>query len=1024
MADYHRLDLANCTLFMNQRVPLYIINRAMVYFPQIVSKNVKIEIHPATADDYEFHEEMRDNAIVVKVSWLNCNDSLFCYPTYPNGKVCTKNSTPIIFPSGDKTNMIACSPVCFASQRIKALRSTFNNDDKLLFFDKQRKSENVTNFNSTVYDKYMPNNANVYGEMELKDNIINYKEEYEIGKFNKPKNYNPIHKSFVKDLPESECPDIPILKWNQSLKQCQMEDASLMQFIMEPFHRDNSHSKCKLTNFDLGDDLERYTVNKYDARYGDLNEGDEGYSGRMSKAYCGAFLKEQTVDGGCTSHWWNDVISTLLGDAIIRITYETATGWQSCNGNIKTERNNPVEFSEFADNCTLSRWARNVNVNFRLPPPNIRLSDLGLFDESKKIGNLKYWTSLDGGKIVSRLPFIRSIRGLNFNVELKNQPSNKYKRINTNRFRRNDKLDDFGISSYLDGGDNLNDEKFRLLKHYEKIEKKKVTKIKRDTEKQIRDGIKRNLDQGQPIDSNINQLLRICDQNKLYSTFINKTDDIESNHDNNLNNNVFSEIETEKLEKVRNYLKTNPDIILKILNYKTKDFNDEEYKHFLKKRNIDSTNENINSNETDPSNWETIWENIKGMVDPDNWDELIKEIAIQIGIEAFRHYAGKFIKSRFNRLLLLSLKYTAGKMSTKLFIAIMKVQTTRLITMAVLNTRLLLIIGSVASVVGVIVAAIEIVAFILDLILLSNWDPGSYKNEFDVKMLKETMISWLKGKKLYGIDEVLRKPVNLLYLLISRVDGGSNTSGDDKSEEYIEKKDGKQSKDKSPLYFEPQWWNQGWEKCFEREYEQDNNEKTYGFYTDETKISNETNNLNIKQYRLEAAYDENFFYFVIGYMFKSTKKYNALGQLINLEDDVFKFDDKAASNIFLKQLYEDVYFDNNKNVRAIQLSTLTEKNYTTTIIGFIGIGISLVAIFFKKFILSVVLLTLTMIIIIIYMLYPLDITSYIKFTTRISNNDYINDSEKVKFETNTSDLDLDKLYVGIYKLLKDMERDN
>ncbi|KAK2574707.1 hypothetical protein KPH14_013067 [Odynerus spinipes] len=110
----------------------------------------------------------------------------------------------------------------------------------------------------------------------------------------------------------------------------------------------------------------------------------------------------------------------------------------------------------------------------------------------------------------------------------------------------------------------------------------------------------------------------------------------------------------------------------------------------------------------------------------------------EFGIGAIEQYLeSKFrtiLSAAFKKTLVALAKVVTGTVSKTLAKVGLRVGIAKVVGFAVsrITTQLLVIAGTFATGVGILVSAIQIIALLLDLAFLAGWDPGNYKSEVDI----------------------------------------------------------------------------------------------------------------------------------------------------------------------------------------------------------------------------------------------------------------------------------------------------
>lgn len=399
-------DVVDSGVYSMHRQRLWLCNYAVSLWPQIFSWTV-INVYPASTDtDYRFETKFADRAILVTVDWQangnGCRNSS-CYATYPERRKCTENDAPIMFPSGDRTTVTACQPACYAKRRVRQLLRSSPNDKSLT--DQTDPSASCPD--CSLLDERVAYGTRrwLYGPASKTDPKIETWDGRTKQIYSRRYLYTGLKEATRN---ENMAPDLDVdsmhLAWDQKYGKCVLVNDFVFRTVVEPPWRDTA-KKCKLTNFELGDDVEwglRFREKDPDYRH------NYGFLVKHSTAYCRAFARYKDEESGnCFSYWWQQALSyTILGDGI----FNTIHSWVHPEGNCEdTWKVDPTDREqvaiEYTPQTNYEVWRTNVNAKFVCPPPNVSLSDLGI--DVRVTGNRLYWNNVEG--IISHFAMFRLV---------------------------------------------------------------------------------------------------------------------------------------------------------------------------------------------------------------------------------------------------------------------------------------------------------------------------------------------------------------------------------------------------------------------------------------------------------------------------------------------------------------------------------------------------------------------------------------------------------------------------------------
>lgn len=358
----------------------YIAHRMMLFwlwdlttaYPNVASK---IEVTIRRADpkrDYYYEAEFADTAIVVTLRWRDVKkvcDFLSCNSAFPPYERCTYgDATPRIFPSGDETTVTACEPACFMGRNAHTSAGEFANPK--------------TRYDSSAF-RVMRKDGSWYtvgGDHDERSSARSSSDEIE-------------KKTTNKNLPDMFALHV------SSNGVCEIDNTEMMTFVTLPRFRSATHDVCRQDNFAIGDDLV-YT--------------DIGRSGRHSRTYCDAFYKNFVPETrSCEETWLDRILSyTFLGNALVRLARHAVDGTR-CDGVFpaSTSRREIVPDEVARYKIDRKAWYEDVDRSWRLPPPNVLLSDLGIDEDGKEWSNVSGLKNAAGSTNVLPHDFLAAFDG-------------------------------------------------------------------------------------------------------------------------------------------------------------------------------------------------------------------------------------------------------------------------------------------------------------------------------------------------------------------------------------------------------------------------------------------------------------------------------------------------------------------------------------------------------------------------------------------------------------------------------------
>lgn len=385
-ASFTPTDMQHCGRYAGERQKLQELAILANRYPQIASYlNVKIT-YADPEKDYRFNPTtFYDRAIIVDVTWHESGracKNLNCYSSYPLGGGCTADDPVRVFPSGLNSDAVACQPACFMRKRIREI---------------ERRNPNLR----IVSDA----DPKLCVECSMEGISVPFTAKRRLtGEWLNAQTNQLYEQAFKGDYNNPSTDSVP-LAWSTA-DGCVLDDINMLRFILEPFHRDPSHAVCRLTNFNLGDDLVR--------------NAQTGLSvGTHPPTYCRAFNKNWNPESlTCDETWWSRVLGyTFFGNALVRLASMMDAGGHGCDkwftpnaARYSDERARETEpgAGELTDPASYSYegWRSDVDTTWVLPPYNILLSDLGI--DPRVTGNLIYWQCREG--LVARFQLLRTVR--------------------------------------------------------------------------------------------------------------------------------------------------------------------------------------------------------------------------------------------------------------------------------------------------------------------------------------------------------------------------------------------------------------------------------------------------------------------------------------------------------------------------------------------------------------------------------------------------------------------------------------
>lgn len=775
-------DVANSSLYAMHRNRLWLLNYCASLWPQIFSWTV-VNIYPASSSlDFRYEPGFASRAILVTVEWTEdgkgCTNSS-CYGTYPDKLLCTTKDSPIIFPSGNRTDVVACQPACFAKRRDQALRKTANLQQSLT--DQQNPAASCP---ACELDRNVLYRTRLWRFGEPEASRIHVHDEH--GKFVGVEHASAGRTRAVADTNNQAQLDVdlPHIRWDPKYKNCIVVNDFIYRTVVEPPWRDTAPN-CKLTNFEIGDDV------FWGIRF---NEGDQahrpnyGFLVGHSTSYCRAFAKNiDKSNGSCYQPWWQKALAyTIAGDGIIHAIH-AAFHPNQCSQNWGVEFGDRQQVKLSLNSETnYSIWRRNVNTRFVLPPPNVTLEDLGI--DVRKTGNRLYWNNVEG--VVSQFAMFSTVENLNGSHDSSEHDS--------------EHEDDSDDSDYL----------YSLYHNYNEQSTESVSSVDHEAPKSVPMGERLTVEQSEKLVGEYRDLVlekKSRFERRFAEGYVRGSIDDLRDHDLDseirLRWNTIQANLTSGENKWRDDLYNVPSGKSSI----PYSLNANEYatQRFVFNKTVDDTrppkHDNVTRTDavspatyvnslnderdgktrsaTDPT-IESILEHINDEVNRNQLLEILTVMGISLGFDfVAMNVIKKLLRTVHSSLLQVIARYGAGKVSLALAKIGVRLGTSRMIgtVAARLSLKMMVMIGQAATVVGLVIDALSIVSLIFDIAELAGWDPGHFLNETDLsfyhdmaKFFTESLDSTRTGPL---------TPLELSQLLHGTVDRDPEKTADESAEE-------------------------------------------------------------------------------------------------------------------------------------------------------------------------------------------------------------------------------------------------
>lgn len=262
---------------MAQRALLYDLWDLATTYPNVASK-IRVTIRKADPrKDYRYDDdEFADAAIVVSLSWIDAKracEFLNCVSTYPRNGRCRSRENPRVYPSGDRTTLVACQPACFMMSAIRTSYGRTLDSTELSANEYKSSVAHVMSAHSSEYRKVERNRSTTsasskYAKLTTTMSAVEKSEDDDSTR--EPR------------APSDESPDLPTLEYDESSDSCEMANSGLITYATQPYFRtidDGGGATCRLTNFHIGDDVITKKI------VPDSADNDSKYSHRQTLPY-------------------------------------------------------------------------------------------------------------------------------------------------------------------------------------------------------------------------------------------------------------------------------------------------------------------------------------------------------------------------------------------------------------------------------------------------------------------------------------------------------------------------------------------------------------------------------------------------------------------------------------------------------------------------------------------------------------------------------------------------------------------
>lgn len=138
-----------------------------------------------------------------------------------------------------------------------------------------------------------------------------------------------------------------------------------------------------------------------------------------------------------------------------------------------------------------------------------------------------------------------------------------------------------------------------------------------------------------------------------------------------------------------------------------------------------------------------------------------------------------FFKKTYSKILVYIGNRLTGKISKTLLAMGLRSGVAKISAMVLtrLSSRLMLILGTTASVIGTVIGIIELIGLLLDVMTLIGWDPGNYSSEFDNALYDDMLLGWETQKSVH--ESMIIDPT-IILLTFLREDKNDEDDGERK----------------------------------------------------------------------------------------------------------------------------------------------------------------------------------------------------------------------------------------------------
>ena len=828
-------DARDANLYSIHRQRLWYCNYCVSVWPQIFSWIV-VNIYPASSEhDYRFEPAFANRAILVTVDWHSsgkgCRNSK-CYATYPPGNRCTIAESPIVFPSGNKSAVVACQPACYARQRTRLLMKT--SDQNVSLTDQKNPAQTCVDCHylneRAAYTSRRWRFGNDRNRIDLFDSrsgkLVDVQHEM-LGRTPAERDENGSVKLKV---------DAFNVEWDDKYDNCIVVNDYVFRTVVEPLYRDPS-AICKLTNFEIGDDVE------WGFRYRESSSRvvpNYGFLVKHSTGYCRAFAKDLTAEGECKQPWWQNVLAnTVAGDGIIHAIHSLVHYDPNCVQTWKVDEGDRQQVSQvFSTNSVYDLWRRDVNVDLTLPPPNVTLLDLGI--DVSQTGNRLYWNSAEG--VLSQFALFRSVtnRGP---LPFADSTQEKFKRFHRGPTSidtlENDRVDvdkkrpkyqRYATKPRLRWGRSRqrralplrdNEEKRTALLEYHDLLADKTARLRKRAADlphgavlapdKVRDG-----DIDRPLETLWRERVRPVISEAMSEATSETQDAADELARYTREGSVSYTLETHELAAQR-YVES------RLQDDSIRPERPAKQERLL----IPATARSATwrSGERDDDDLNDLLQHIQEEIEHGEASTLLQDLGLAVGYEVADRLLRKSLKFAFAKIGQVLSRHTAGVTSMALMKIGMRVGLSKMFgsVAARLTARLMVLVGQAASVVGLIVDSISLVSLLFDIAELAGWDPGSFRNEQDLRFYYDMAVYFVET-----LTDTQRGPISPLEMMLifttadDTASEGSQKSGTSETavNDFVDNSGTNQeSGSTKALHIDerlryPKWFNRKFTSCF------------------------------------------------------------------------------------------------------------------------------------------------------------------------------------------------------------------